>query len=175
MVATSHHTTSPNKLWAVLKHSHHSITHHSWHAGSIFSRSGICEWGGPCGDLQDCDSLVARVLGDGKPYLAVLADEEGHKYKYKISTRLGFSTVRMPFNRFRAESSKSPPMRPGMLHTIKFRCSAGNMHRLCHFHLFTSRIHIHSELVVYMTDADRLCAGVVLPDLPETCTLWVAV
>lgn len=91
-------------------------------AGSIYSRSGICEWGGPSGDLSDCESLVARILGDGKPYLCYLQDSEGHSYKQRFSTRLGFVTALLPFNRFRAEDPASPPLRPGMVTTIKFRC-----------------------------------------------------
>lgn len=93
------------------------------HAGSIYSRSGICEWGGPSGDLSDCESLVARILSDGKPYLCILQDSEGHSYKQRFSTRLGFVTALLPFNRFRAEDRASPPLRPGMITTIKFRCA----------------------------------------------------
>lgn len=64
---------------------------------------------------------MARVLGDGKPYLAIVQDAEGHSYKQRFSTRLGFVTALLPFNRFRAEGPASPPLRPGMITTIKFR------------------------------------------------------
>lgn len=67
--------------------------------GSIYSRSGICEWGGPSGDLSDCESLIARILSDGKPYLCILQDSEGHSYQQRFSTRLGFITALLPFNR----------------------------------------------------------------------------
>ena len=92
-------------------------------AGSVYSRGGIAEWGGPVeeGSLGDCEGLITQLLGDGKPYAMILCDKDGHQYSARFNTRQGFNNIRLPFNKFRAINAPCPPLDPSTITMIKFR------------------------------------------------------
>jgi Complex I intermediate-associated protein 30 (CIA30) len=83
--------------------------------------------------LADAEGLVFNVLADGKPYIALLKDDEGHTYAARFFTRLGYANVRLPLNVFRAEvvrgggAAPPPPLplRPERVVEMRFRCGRG--------------------------------------------------
>jgi hypothetical protein len=99
-----------------------------WFAGSVYSRSGIAEWGGPINGLPASEGVVICALADGKPYSCVLVDEDGYSYVARFNTRVGYNNVRLTINMFRPEvypdmAEKPPPLRPEKVTLLKFRCA----------------------------------------------------
>lgn len=73
--------------------------------GAVYSRDGYAEVGAPLelphgGSLEGAEGLLLRVMGDGQSYSAVIETVTGATYFAKFTTRLGYSTVRLPFNTF---------------------------------------------------------------------------
>lgn len=74
--------------------------------GSVYSRDGYAQVGAtvnalPHGkDLKNTEGLLMRVLGDGQQYSVVVETKDGDSYTAKVTTRQGFSTVRLPWSNF---------------------------------------------------------------------------
>jgi hypothetical protein len=89
------------------------------YAGAVYSRNGLAEVGAKlalkeAAGLGGCEGLVLRALSlDEHAYTCVLRTSAGHSYSAKFNTRLGYNTLRLPFNQFRALSQEDPPLQPG--------------------------------------------------------------
>jgi hypothetical protein len=74
------------------------------------------------GSLAGSEGLVLRLLGDAHAYTAVVETAEGRVYNSKFTTRLGWSTVRLPFSGFvPARAGAAPPLDPAAATRLKFR------------------------------------------------------
>jgi Complex I intermediate-associated protein 30 (CIA30) len=97
-------------------------------AGSIYSRSGVAEWGGPIRDMGGFEGFHIVALTDGKPYFCIVVDDEGNSYVARFNTKQGYSRVRLMANMFRAEvrpdATEPPPrLRTERIAVLKFRCA----------------------------------------------------
>lgn len=90
-------------------------------SGSVYSRNGIAEFGGPVLGLPSTEGIIVHALTDGKPYTCILVDNEGHSYSSRFNTRLGYNNIRLPINSFRAMDPSFPPMTPSAIEVLKFR------------------------------------------------------
>ena len=85
----------------------------------MYSRNGLAEVGAKlalkeAAGLGGCEGLVLRALSlDEHAYTCVLRTAAGHSYSAKFNTRLGYNTLRLPFNQFRALGQEDPPLQPG--------------------------------------------------------------
>lgn len=73
--------------------------------GAVYSREGYADVGAPLNlphgvSLHNTEGLVFRVLGDGQAYSVMLETDDGSLFASKVTTRQGYSTIRLPFNGF---------------------------------------------------------------------------
>lgn len=88
-------------------------------AGAVYSRGGLAEVGAAleakrAAELRGSEGLLLRVRADEHAYTCVVRTASGATHTAKFSTRLGYSTVRLPFNTFRSVSQDDPPLSPGV-------------------------------------------------------------
>ncbi|KAL2460422.1 high chlorophyll fluorescence phenotype [Abeliophyllum distichum] len=101
-------------------------------SGYVFTRGGYVELSKklslPLGSTLDrYEGLVFSVGGNGRSYVVILetgpsADTSQSKmYFARISTKVGFCRVRVPFSSFRPVSPDDPPLDPFLVHTLTIR------------------------------------------------------
>lgn len=101
-------------------------------SGYVFARGGYVELSKklslPLGcTLDRYEGLVLSVGGNGRSYVLILeagpsADTTQSKlYFARISTKVGFCRVRVPFSSFRPVKPDAPPLDPFLVHTITIR------------------------------------------------------
>lgn len=101
-------------------------------SGYVFTRGGYVELSKklslPLGRTLDrYEGLVLSVGGNGRSYILILeagpsADTTQSKmYFARISTKVGFCRVRVPFSSFRPVKPDDPPLDPFLVHTLTIR------------------------------------------------------
>ncbi|KAK4269628.1 hypothetical protein QN277_022760 [Acacia crassicarpa] len=101
-------------------------------SGYVFTRGGYVELSKklslPLGSTLDrYEGLVLSVGGNGRSYVIILeagpsADPSQSKlYFARISTKVGFCRVRVPFSSFRPVKPDDPPLDPFLVHTLTIR------------------------------------------------------
>ncbi|KAL1300989.1 uncharacterized protein LOC107612804 isoform X1 [Arachis ipaensis] len=101
-------------------------------SGYVFTRGGFVELSKklslPLGSTLDrYEGLVLSVGGNGRSYVLILeagplADPSQSKlYFARISTKVGFCRVRVPFSSFRPVQPDDPPLDPFLIHTLTIR------------------------------------------------------
>ncbi|KAK6135443.1 hypothetical protein DH2020_030812 [Rehmannia glutinosa] len=101
-------------------------------SGYVFTRGGYVELSKklslPLGSTLDrYEGLVFSVGGNGRSYVVILeagplADTSQSKmYFSRISTKVGFCRVRVPFSSFRPVNPEDPPLDPFLVHTLTIR------------------------------------------------------
>ncbi|KAG8653219.1 hypothetical protein MANES_06G180101v8 [Manihot esculenta] len=101
-------------------------------SGYVFTRGGYVELSKklslPLGyTLDRYEGLVLSVGGNGRSYVLILeagpsADTTQSKlYFARISTKVGFCRVRVPFSSFRPLKPDDPPLDPFLVHTLTIR------------------------------------------------------
>ncbi|KAM7476189.1 hypothetical protein LguiB_023432 [Lonicera macranthoides] len=101
-------------------------------SGYVFTRGGYVELSKklslPLGSTLDrYEGLVLSVGGNGRSYAVILeagpsADTTQSKmYFARISTKVGFCRVRVPFSSFRPVKPDDPPLDPFLVHTLTIR------------------------------------------------------
>lgn len=101
-------------------------------SGYVFTRGGYVELSKklslPLGSTLDrYEGLVLSVGGNGRSYVLILesgpsADTTQSKmYFARISTKVGFCRVRVPFSAFRPVKPDDPPLDPFLVHTFTIR------------------------------------------------------
>ncbi|KAL8536188.1 hypothetical protein ACS0TY_011720 [Phlomoides rotata] len=101
-------------------------------SGYVFTRGGYVELSRklslPLGcTLDRYEGLVFSVGGNGRSYVVILetgplADTSQSKtYFARISTKVGFCRVRVPFSSFRPVNPEDPPLDPFLVHTLTIR------------------------------------------------------
>ncbi|KAG8368657.1 hypothetical protein BUALT_Bualt15G0068400 [Buddleja alternifolia] len=101
-------------------------------SGYVFTRGGYVELSTklslPLGNTLDrYEGLVFSVGGNGRSYVIILeagplADTSQSKmYFARISTKVGFCRVRVPFSSFRPVNPQDPPLDPFLVHTLTIR------------------------------------------------------
>ncbi|XP_057968269.1 protein HIGH CHLOROPHYLL FLUORESCENCE PHENOTYPE 173, chloroplastic [Malania oleifera] len=101
-------------------------------SGYVFTRGGYVELSKklllPLGcTLDRYEGLVLSVGGNGRSYVLILetgplADTTQRKmYFARISTKVGFCRVRVPFSSFRPVKPDDPPLDPFLVHTLTIR------------------------------------------------------
>ncbi|CAI9097128.1 OLC1v1033469C1 [Oldenlandia corymbosa var. corymbosa] len=101
-------------------------------SGYVFTRGGYIELSKkislPLGSTLDrYEGLVLSVGGNGRSYVLILetgssADaSKSNMYFARISTKVGFCRVRVPFSTFRPVKPNDPPLDPFLVHTLTIR------------------------------------------------------
>ncbi|XP_057804008.1 protein HIGH CHLOROPHYLL FLUORESCENCE PHENOTYPE 173, chloroplastic-like [Salvia miltiorrhiza] len=101
-------------------------------SGYVFTRGGYVDLTKrlslPLGcTLDRYEGLVFSVGGNGRSYVVILeagplADtSQSRMYFARISTKVGFCRVRLPFSSFRAVKPDDPPLDPFLVHTLTIR------------------------------------------------------
>ncbi|KAK9099866.1 hypothetical protein Scep_023296 [Stephania cephalantha] len=101
-------------------------------SGYVFTRGGYVELSKklslPLGRTLDrYDGLVLSVGGNGRSFILILeagplADTTKRKlYFARMSTKVGFCRVRIPFSSFRPVNPDDPPLDPFLVHTLTIR------------------------------------------------------
>ncbi|KAL3814402.1 hypothetical protein ACJIZ3_015670 [Penstemon smallii] len=101
-------------------------------SGYVFTRGGFIDLSKklslPLGcTLDRYEGLVFSVGGNGRSYVIILeagplADTSQSKmYFARISTKVGFCRVRVPFSTFRPVTPEDPPLDPFLVHTLTVR------------------------------------------------------
>ncbi|XP_020582630.1 uncharacterized protein LOC110026145 [Phalaenopsis equestris] len=101
-------------------------------SGYVFTRGGYVEISKrlslPLGSTLDrYDGLLLSVGGNGRSYIVILeagplADTSQSKFYFaRMSTKVGFCRVRMPFSSFRPVKPDDPPLDPFLVHTLTIR------------------------------------------------------
>ncbi|KAK4438171.1 protein high chlorophyll fluorescence phenotype, chloroplastic [Sesamum alatum] len=101
-------------------------------SGYVFTRGGYVELSKklslPLGcTLDRYEGLVFSVGGNGRSYVIILeagplADtSQSTMYFARISTKVGFCRVRVPFSSFRPVKPEDPPLDPFLVHTLTIR------------------------------------------------------
>ncbi|KAF7110449.1 hypothetical protein CFC21_110554 [Triticum aestivum] len=101
-------------------------------AGFVFTRGGYVEISKrlslPLGSTLDrYDGLLLSVGGNGRSYVVILetgplADtSQSKKYFARMTTKVGFCRVRVPFSAFRPVKPEDPPLDPFLVHTFTIR------------------------------------------------------
>ncbi|KAJ9568478.1 hypothetical protein OSB04_004444 [Centaurea solstitialis] len=98
----------------------------------VFTRGGYVELSTklslPLGSTLDrYEGLILSVGGNGRSYVLILesgpsADtSQSNQYFSRISTKVGFCRVRVPFTSFRPVNPADPPLDPFLIHTLTIR------------------------------------------------------
>ncbi|KAG0475084.1 hypothetical protein HPP92_014770 [Vanilla planifolia] len=101
-------------------------------SGYVYTRGGYVELSKklslPLGSTLDrYDGLLLSVGGNGRSYVVILesgplADTSQRKlYFARMSTKVGFCRVRIPFSSFRPVVPDDPPLDPFLVHTLMIR------------------------------------------------------
>ncbi|XP_010927120.1 protein HIGH CHLOROPHYLL FLUORESCENCE PHENOTYPE 173, chloroplastic [Elaeis guineensis] len=101
-------------------------------SGYVFTRGGYVELSKklalPLGSTLDrYDGLLLSVGGNGRSYVLILeagplADTSQSKmYFARMTTKVGFCRVRVPFSSFRPVKPDDPPLDPFLVHTLTIR------------------------------------------------------
>ncbi|XP_031386612.1 protein HIGH CHLOROPHYLL FLUORESCENCE PHENOTYPE 173, chloroplastic isoform X2 [Punica granatum] len=101
-------------------------------SGYVFTRGGYVELSKKLSlpidrTLDRYEGLVLSVGGNGRSYVLILeagpsADTTQSKlYFARISTKIGFCRVRVPFSSFRPVMPDDPPLDPFLVHTLTIR------------------------------------------------------
>ncbi|CAL5040954.1 unnamed protein product [Urochloa decumbens] len=101
-------------------------------SGFVFTRGGYVEISKrlslPLGSTLDrYDGLIFSVGGNGRSYVVILetgplADtSQSKKYFSRMTTKIGFCRVRVPFSSFRPVNPQDPPLDPFLVHTLTIR------------------------------------------------------
>ncbi|XP_038694497.1 protein HIGH CHLOROPHYLL FLUORESCENCE PHENOTYPE 173, chloroplastic-like isoform X1 [Tripterygium wilfordii] len=101
-------------------------------SGYVFTRGGYVELSKKLqlslgSTLDRYEGLVFSVGGNGRSYAVILeagpsADTTQSKlYFARISTKVGFCRVRVPFSSFRPVKPEDPPLDPFLVHTLTIR------------------------------------------------------
>ncbi|KAK8950998.1 hypothetical protein KSP39_PZI003704 [Platanthera zijinensis] len=101
-------------------------------SGYVFTRGGYVEVSKrlslPLGSTLDrYDGLLLSIGGNGRSYVVILeagplADTSQSKlYFARMSTKVGFCRVRLPFSSFRPVKPEDPPLDPFLVHTLTIR------------------------------------------------------
>lgn len=101
-------------------------------SGYVFTRGGYVEISKrlslPLGSTLDrYDGLLLSIGGNGRSYVVILeagplADISQSKlYFARMSTKVGFCRVRLPFSSFRPVKPEDPPLDPFLVHTLTVR------------------------------------------------------
>ncbi|CAN6215701.1 unnamed protein product [Urochloa humidicola] len=101
-------------------------------SGFVFTRGGYVEISKrlslPLGSTLDrYDGLIFSVGGNGRSYVVILetgplADtSQSKKYFARMTTKVGFCRVRVPFSSFRPVNPQDPPLDPFLVHTLTIR------------------------------------------------------
>ncbi|EHA8591301.1 hypothetical protein COCNU_scaffold042086G000010 [Cocos nucifera] len=101
-------------------------------SGYVFTRGGYVELSKklalPLGSTLDrYDGLLLSVGGNGRSYVIILeagplADTSQSKmYFARMTTKVGFCRVRVPFSSFRPVKPDDPPLDPFLVHTLTIR------------------------------------------------------
>ncbi|KAJ6790820.1 uncharacterized protein M6B38_248085 [Iris pallida] len=101
-------------------------------SGYVYTRGGYVELSKrlslPLGSTLDrYDGLVLSVGGNGRSFVLILeagplADTSQSKlYFARMSTKVGFCRVRVPFSSFRPVNPDDPPLDPFLVHTLTIR------------------------------------------------------
>nr|XP_043612585.1 protein HIGH CHLOROPHYLL FLUORESCENCE PHENOTYPE 173, chloroplastic-like isoform X2 [Erigeron canadensis]XP_043625775.1 protein HIGH CHLOROPHYLL FLUORESCENCE PHENOTYPE 173, chloroplastic-like isoform X2 [Erigeron canadensis] len=101
-------------------------------SGYVFTRGGYVELSTklslPLGSTLDrYEGLVLSIGGNGRSYVLIVesassADtSQSNLYFSRISTKVGFCRVRVPFSSFRAVNPADPPLDPFHIHTLTIR------------------------------------------------------
>ncbi|GJM97502.1 hypothetical protein PR202_ga14434 [Eleusine coracana subsp. coracana] len=100
--------------------------------GFVFTRGGYVEISKrlslPLGSTLDrYDGLLLSVGGNGRSYVVILetgplADtSQSKKYFARMTTKVGFCRIRLPFSAFRPVNPQDPPLDPFLVHTLTIR------------------------------------------------------
>lgn len=101
-------------------------------SGYVFTRGGYVELSKklslPLGSSLDrYEGLVLSVGGNGRSFILILeagpsADTTQSKFYFaRMSTKVGFCRVRIPFSSFRPVKQDDPPLDPFLIHTLTIR------------------------------------------------------
>ncbi|KAD4889456.1 hypothetical protein E3N88_21529 [Mikania micrantha] len=98
-------------------------------SGYVFTRGGYVELSTklslPLGSTLDrYEGLILSVGGNGRSYVLILESGgtcESKQYFSRISTKVGFCRVRVPFTSFRPVNPADPPLDPLLVHTLTVR------------------------------------------------------
>ncbi|KAK3134512.1 hypothetical protein QOZ80_6AG0550110 [Eleusine coracana subsp. coracana] len=101
-------------------------------SGFVFTRGGYVEISKrlslPLGSTLDrYDGLLLSVGGNGRSYVVILetgplADtSQSKKYFARMTTKVGFCRIRLPFSAFRPVNPQDPPLDPFLVHTLTIR------------------------------------------------------
>lgn len=101
-------------------------------SGYVFTRGGYVELSTrlslPLGSTLDrYEGFVFSVGGNGRSYIVILEagplgdSSKSKMYFVRISTKLGFCRVRVPFSSFRPVNLDDPPLDPFLVHTLSIR------------------------------------------------------
>ncbi|XP_020090493.1 uncharacterized protein LOC109711719 isoform X5 [Ananas comosus] len=101
-------------------------------SGYVFTRGGYVELSKqlslPLGSTLDrYDGLLLSVGGNGRSYVLILeagplADtSQSKKYFARMTTKVGYCRVRIPFSSFRPVKPEDPPLDPFLVHTLTIR------------------------------------------------------
>lgn len=101
-------------------------------SGYVFTRGGYVELSTklslPLGSTLDrYEGLIISIGGNGRSYVVILesgpsADtSQSNLYFARISTKVGFCRVRVPFSSFRPVNPADPPLDPFLVHTFTIR------------------------------------------------------
>ncbi|KAL3620946.1 hypothetical protein CASFOL_035858 [Castilleja foliolosa] len=101
-------------------------------SGYVFTRGGYVELTKklslPLGcTLDRYEGLVFSVGGNGRAYVIILEagpstdTSQSKMYFSRISTKVGFCRVRVPFSSFRPVNPEDPPLDPFLVHTLTIR------------------------------------------------------
>jgi len=74
------------------------------------------------GSLANSEGFVLRCCGDGKAYSFCVQTKTGKEYTYQLTSKQGYVTVRLPFNKFRSsEPGDDIPLDPGQVQSFSIR------------------------------------------------------
>ncbi|KAK3131223.1 hypothetical protein QOZ80_6BG0503680 [Eleusine coracana subsp. coracana] len=101
-------------------------------SGFVFTRGGYVEISKrlslPLGSTLDrYDGLLLSVGGNGRSYVVILetgplADtSQSKRYFARMTTKVGFCRIRLPFSAFRPVNPQDPPLDPFLVHTLTIR------------------------------------------------------
>ncbi|KAI3786253.1 hypothetical protein L1987_45388 [Smallanthus sonchifolius] len=98
-------------------------------SGYVFTRGGYVELSTklslPLGSTLDrYEGLVLSIGGNGRSYVLILESgdtSQSNMYFSRISTKVGFCRVRVPFTSFRPVNPADPPLDPFLVHTLTIR------------------------------------------------------
>ncbi|XP_071708898.1 protein HIGH CHLOROPHYLL FLUORESCENCE PHENOTYPE 173, chloroplastic [Rutidosis leptorrhynchoides] len=101
-------------------------------SGYVFTRGGYVDLSTklslPLGNTLDrYEGLILSIGGNGRSYVLILESgpsgdtSQSTQYFSRISTKVGFCRVRVPFSSFRPVNPADPPLDPFLVHTLTIR------------------------------------------------------